>query len=186
MAILLVSEEFPFESEAYITRDAAPLQIDSIEAQVHEIDSLILFTKAQIQEADSTLFNGQDHKMLREWSNWKLELKKKKFELTLSYIHSGEVVKDYEWRVDRNKLYYLMLGFFCAAFGGFTAGSFIDWRNYLQIYQDVILMRQAGVDEEKIDQHLKKIEGKREKREKGFLKRLFSRKKKEGTENTES
>lgn len=154
--ILAVSNEKPEEDEALISIDATMSQIKEIDSQIAEIDSI----SAQLQATRDTTatwssnFNGD--KQTWYW-NWKGELQKEKLELKMKYIRSKEVLAEYNIRQDFNWRFFWVLLLASFAFLAMTWWSFSQWKNQLQIYQDAVLMKEAGVPLEKVQARLEEL-----------------------------
>lgn len=177
MARIIMLEENPEEIKAAISLYANRGQIDEINNQVAEIDSLNI---KSLNKGDSTFINlgTNDSVNSQKLWDWKLELLKKKFDLNQEQFVNSATMDKYFERVDINMtIYYVVLLIALAFFMYWTLTSFIEWKDYLQIYQDAILMKQAGVSKEKIVKHLEKTEKKITKKERGFFRRLFGRNK---------
>jgi hypothetical protein len=72
---------------------------------------------------------------------------------------------------------WILLLIFCVGFLILGANGFIKWEKHSQRYQDAILMRQAGVEEDQIKIFLQRIEKDEEKRRNkpSIIKTLFGR-----------
>jgi hypothetical protein len=154
--ILAVSNERPEEDEAFISVDATTGQVREIDRQIAEIDSLSLaLIKARDTAASwASTFNGEQQKWY--W-NWKGDLQKQRLDLRMKYIRSDEVLVEYHKRHDFNRRFVWVLLVASVFFFVMTWWSFSQWKNQLQIYQDAVLMKEAGIPIEKVQARLEEL-----------------------------
>ena len=146
---VLFTDETSEEEHALIMNSILFEQIEFIDKQVININESLFDPNA------NTLTSSFGHEEKELLKVWKHDLIKEKFELEKQQIYFNGVIDNLNYNNDyKFTFYYWVSFFFIALFLTFTIINFNSWKSNLQIYQDAILMREAGVPDETIREHL--------------------------------
>lgn len=140
----------PQVSEAYNNVGAWENKDQEIQTQLDLVDSLI-------SDKDTCSSDSVKSPILLSQSSltdWKLELFKEKHRNNMAYWDNNSALENYEFDSETNLILFVFLILIAAVFGISSSESFRDWKIHVQRYEDAILMRKAGVSEEKIKEHI--------------------------------
>jgi hypothetical protein len=160
-------------SEAYVNTQAWEDKNKEVQTQLHLVDSLISQRDSTYIVIDTTtqLLDKQTSQLF----DWKLELIKERHRIKIHYWNNVYVLKNHQYDSKTQILLFIIFVLGIVFFGLSSSESFRDWKIHVQRYEDAILMKKAGVSEEKIAEHIRTALNEAEKNQAEEKKNIFKR-----------